>query len=376
MSLALVLDVWDSARGGLEAYADVLCRALLERRVDVTIVCGVASAAPPGARVIKTGSAGLAFCRDADDVVRREDLGRVCAFRHPGRHADVFLPLGGLLVSSLAARRASEPLLLSAPRRLARALSPKTRGFLAREAEFFASEGLVLASSPLVRDEIAHRFPRFPGRVEVAGLPVDDARFRLPLNGERDQLRRSQLSLRDEPCLLWIGNDPVRKGLNVARRVLRRLRQRKLDARLVLVGHGTNRYDGSEPGIVGLGFTDTVPVLLRAVDVLLAPSLEDNLSFSVLEALATGCPVVTTERNGAADWITDRDCGRVVGDPRDVSALDAATLALLERGMLDDEQRQRRRAAVESCFRASHLDRVCATLSSHTRSNAPRTHPG
>jgi glycosyltransferase involved in cell wall biosynthesis len=274
----------------------------------------------------------------------------------------VFLPLGGLLVASLAARRASEPQWLRLPRRLARRLSARTRTFLARERAFFEGEGLTLASSELVRDEIRHRFPAFRGRVETTGLPVDEERFRLPEEGERASLRRELLHVEDgAPCVLWVGNDTVRKGLGAARAVLQRLRRRKLDARLVLVGRGTEHLGGAE-GVHGLGFVDDMERLYRAVDVLLAPSLEDNLSFCVLEALASGLPVVTTARNGAASYISDPVVGRVVTEAVAVHDLDGATLALLEAGMLDMAKRELRREAVRECFRSRHDSRVLELL--------------
>jgi len=272
----------------------------------------------------------------------------------------VFLPLGGLLSSSLAARRASEPFWLRWPRQLARALSGRTRYYLMREAAFLSSrdpERVVLANSELVRREIGQRFPEFGGRVEVTGLPLADECLDLTLPDAAAK-RASLVEVAGhaaEICVLWIGNDPVRKGLLQAMAVLRRLRARKLAAVLVCAGHRTERLEGD--GVIGLGHVDTA-ILYRAADVLLAPSLEDNLSFAVLEALAAGVPVVTTSRNGAASFVTSDEIGRVVDDAKDVHELDGATLALLERGMLAPEMRQMRRDAVRTCRRSEHFARI------------------
>jgi UDP-glucose:(heptosyl)LPS alpha-1,3-glucosyltransferase len=362
--LCVVLDVWAPARGGLEAYALALVEALVTRGAAVTLVCGTANApAPAGTTLLATESREAAFYREADRLTAKGAHGRVLTFRHPGASADVFLPLGGLFADTLAARRRSEPWPLRWPRRLARALSARTRAFLDRERTFFTGDGLILASSPRVRAEIIARFPGFRGRVEVTGLPVDETRFRLPAPGEREAARRELGLGAEETVLLWIGNDPVRKGLAAARAVLRRLHRRKLDAHLVLAGHGSAAFHRREPGLVGLGHVgERVASLYHAADLLLQPSLEDNLSFSVLEALATGLPVVTTRDNGAAYWVSERDVGRVVDDARDVHALDGATLALLERGMLADAARQKRRLVVADCFASRHFAEVCGLL--------------
>lgn len=362
--ICLVVDVWDPARGGLERYAAELCGALRTAGRRVRILCGRARAAvPEGVELIATGRDGAAFLADVDRRTAARDLGRLLSFRHPGAHADVFLPLGGLLVSSLAARRRAEPALLRFPRALARRLSPRTRTFLARERAFFQSGArLVLAGSALVRDEIRRRFPHFKGRIEITGLPLDERRFRPPADGERARERACRELPETAPVLGWVGNDPVRKGLWAARAVLRRLQQRQLDAHLCMVGHGTERFDRRARGLHGLGHVADPSCLYRAADVLLAPSLEDNVNMAVLEALATGLPVVTTRTTGAAAHITGPEIGRVVADARDVHALDGATLALLERGMLSPQRRAARRRAVESCFRAAHFARMMELL--------------
>ncbi|MFQ5506829.1 MAG: glycosyltransferase family 4 protein [Planctomycetota bacterium] len=360
--LCLVLDVWDPERGGLERYAEELARELVARGARLRIVCDRARCAgPETSELVELGASGPAFYREVDRRAERGELGVQLSFRHPGRSARFFLPLGGLLRSSLDARRQSESWLERWPRGLARKISGKTRAYLGRERAFFEAPEetrLVLASSDLVQSEIRNRFPGFPGRIEVCGLPVDERRFRPPDPEERAVLRRSLFGVQgEEPCLLWVGNDPKRKGLAEARKVLRRLRWRKLDARLVLAGHRSERFDAVEPGLMGLGYVEPEP-LYRASDVLVAPSLEDNLSFSVLEALASGLPVVTTERNGASSFIQDPAVGRVIGDSGAVHELDGAVLAMLERGLLEEGPRLARRQAVATCFRKKHFERV------------------
>ncbi len=357
--ITIVLDVWDPDRGGLEAYAAQLVQALVIAGREVEVLCGEARArVPAGAALVESKTRGRAFYRDVDARAAARAHGFLVSFRHPGATANAFLPLGGLLVSSLAARRRAEPGWLAIPKRIARALSGKTRFFLARERAFFATGRPVLASSTLVRDEIRARFPHYAGPLEVLGLPVDAGRFTIPTDAERAASRRRFELDPEDVCVLWIGNDPIRKGLRAARHVLERLRARKIAAHLVLAGHGTERWDGMHRGLIGLGHVDFVPALMHACDVLLLPSVEDNLSFAVLEALASGLPVVTTRHNGASSYLVERDIGRVVDDAADVEALDRATLAMLDGDLHTDAVQARRRAAVESCFGPAHFGRL------------------
>ncbi|MCA8968390.1 MAG: glycosyltransferase family 4 protein [Planctomycetes bacterium] len=375
LDIALILDRWEPKRGGLEAYADSLCTALARRGHRVVIVTGTANDRvvmdDDLARRVTVESVrgqGVRFYEESDELLPRlESAGFLTvAFRHPGP-ANVFLPLGGLLVSSLAARRRSENALMRPARALARRMSSRTRVYLEREDRFFRDGAsvprLCLCNSPLVASDVASRHPAFAGKLDVVGLPVDMVRFHPP-DGARREAARSALRLCGGPAILFVGHDEKRKGLAAAKAVLRRIRARRVDARLVLAGRGTERFRDSERGVIGLGFVEDMLRVYHACDVLLAPSLEDNLSYCALEALSTGLPVVTTRCNGVAAWLapegssTASRIARVVQDPKSVPDLDAATLAMLGRGALSAELRRERREAIEPCADHRHFDLV------------------
>lgn len=75
--------------------------------------------------------------------------------------------------------------------------------------------------------------------------------------------------------------------------------------------------------------------LYRSASVFVMPSVEEGMALSVLEALASGLPVVVTPNTGAADLITHGREGLIV-PPGDAAALAEALLALYE-----DEPRRR-----------------------------------
>jgi UDP-glucose:(heptosyl)LPS alpha-1,3-glucosyltransferase len=63
---------------------------------------------------------------------------------------------------------------------------------------------------------------------------------------------------------------------------------------------------------------------------LIHPTFYDHCSLVTLEALACGCPVITTAQNGAAELITHGREGLVIKDPREVAELSAAMCSLSE----------------------------------------------
>lgn len=71
-----------------------------------------------------------------------------------------------------------------------------------------------------------------------------------------------------------------------------------------------------------------MPELYRCADIVLNPSLADNMPISILEALACGVPVVSTNVGGIPDLLEHGVTGVLVA-PGDPQALAAAVLALL-----------------------------------------------
>lgn len=67
----------------------------------------------------------------------------------------------------------------------------------------------------------------------------------------------------------------------------------------------------------------------RSASVFVAPSVEEGMGLSVLEALSSGLPVVATEHTGALDIFTNGREGFII-PPRDPAALSGALLRLYE----------------------------------------------
>lgn len=108
------------------------------------------------------------------------------------------------------------------------------------------------------------------------------------------------------------------------------------DARLLLVGDGPlDRAVRRRIGALGLqdavtmtGLRGDVPRLLQAADVFVSTSLWEGLPRTIIEAMATGLPVVATPADGVVDVLVDGRTGRLVG-AGDPDAVAAAVLDLL-----------------------------------------------
>jgi UDP-glucose:(heptosyl)LPS alpha-1,3-glucosyltransferase len=81
---------------------------------------------------------------------------------------------------------------------------------------------------------------------------------------------------------------------------------------------------GLSEDFVFAGSTDEPEKYYGAADLLVHPTFYDACSLTVLEALGTGLPVVTTTSNGASGVISQREEGWVVGAMKDGNELKEA----------------------------------------------------
>ena len=117
------------------------------------------------------------------------------------------------------------------------------------------------------------------------------------------------------------------------------VRNRVPGARLTIAGTGPDlaslRALAVELGVgdavefVGRLDRDAVAALYRRADIALNPSTVDNMPNSVLEALASGVPVVSTDVGGIAHIVQDGTTALLV-PPRDPAAMARAVLRLLD----------------------------------------------
>lgn len=115
-------------------------------------------------------------------------------------------------------------------------------------------------------------------------------------------------------------------------------------ARFVIVGDGELRSEyeayieqhGMDGYVRLLGHQEEMPAILQMLDVFVLSSLSETAPLSLLEAMAAGRAVVTTDCGGPSEWICDGENGAVV-PVRDAGALAAA----IGRCLVDADYAQR-----------------------------------
>ncbi len=184
-------------------------------------------------------------------------------------------------------------------------------------------------------------------------LPRDAARHRLGLDPE-------------EVAVAFVGRLTLQKGIDRMLAAFVALPP-ATPARLVVIGDGalaTAAHTQAEalgiaPRVLWLGATPAEP-LLRAFDLFAMPSRYEAASYSLLEAMAAGLPVVATATGSACDLIADGENGFKV--PVEDTAGFAQRLAELVtnparlRAMADEAARPRRETSGEESMVNDILD--------------------
>jgi glycosyltransferase involved in cell wall biosynthesis len=172
----------------------------------------------------------------------------------------------------------------------------------------------VIAVSDYLRRELESKVPDARGKTEVIDCGVDLDRFRV----------HPARAANGGPAFLCIGGLTERKNVVRLAEAFERLRE----GTLTFAGDGPlrSKLEG-RPGITLLGTVppERIPGLIGASDVVCQPSLVEPFGQALLEAMASGRPVVATSVGGPTEFVLEG--AGVLVEPTDVTAMTEALRA-------------------------------------------------
>jgi glycosyltransferase involved in cell wall biosynthesis len=223
----------------------------------------------------------------------------------------------------------------------------------------YKEASFIRAQSTLVRDSlIQHGVPR----EKILFIPpaVDLQRFRP--RARRDNTFR----------VAFVGSFDLRKGIQY---LLRAWDEAALpNSELVLHGGSGSQYIDNllvpyrnRPNVV-FRSGDPAPTYAEA-SVCVVPSIEDGFAYVVLEALASGCPVIVSDQVGGKDAIRHGENGFIIPS-RDVNALTARLRELHADPARRNEMASAARTAAEAYSFDAERDALIKSLPLHGRGEA------
>jgi len=320
--------------GGAEGQLWLLCRELLRAGAATPIVyCLSDQVEPYRARIEATETVVR--------VITGNRLGRLTTLRRCLNADRIDVVHAWLFIANAFAWMANVgrhcPLITSA-----RNCKRQGRLLDALNRRAFAASNAIVVNSQEVAGYIERIYNAPRDRIAVIYNAVDTDRFHPAAETEHHP-----------PCVMMIGRLVAQKNPALFLRAAAAIRTQVPATHFRIVGDGPLRAE-VESQISALGLRECVevmrergdvPELLRQTDVLWLTSDWEGLPNVVLEAMASGVPVVATDVGGTREVLHDREGGFVI-PPGDCNALVSRSLPLLTDGAL------RRRFSVAARARA------------------------
>ena len=177
----------------------------------------------------------------------------------------------------------------------------KTNRLIKKEIREFEEADRVLISSKFILDTFEAKGFNTE-KIDVIPLGVDTKRFR-PSNEKKEKFR-----------ILFVGQISIRKGIPYLLEAFDSLPQ---DCELILMGHLIRdmkdilkKYKKEQIKIIN--YTPNPSEFYKKASVCVLPSIEDGFGLVVLEAMASGIPVIVSEHTGAKDAVINGKNGFIV----------------------------------------------------------------
>ncbi len=208
------------------------------------------------------------------------------------------------------------------------------------EAQTAQDADLIVTISNYSLQKIRSHYGVDPTKVRIVPNGVDTERFKP--NPEKTALKR-QFGLGDEPCVLFVGSLIARKGLPLLVEAAKKVTKERADTKFIIVGEGPLKASlsssiasgglSSNFRFLGNLSEEQLPQIYNCADIFVLPSIQEGQGIVLLEAMASGLPVVAFDIGGVNEAVSNGETGFLV-EPGKVEALSEAILKFLADPML------------------------------------------
>lgn len=207
-------------------------------------------------------------------------------------------------------------------------INPRTKMILHLEERTFSEQNYryMTAISEQCKREVQHYYDVPDRRIEIIYNGVDLSEFH-PDNREafRTEIRQKHDADPDDFVVLFVGSGFLRKGLPY---LLEGIGQMDTPPQLWVAGNGDiSGYSGKATSLgiddqtLFLGAKDQIERYYAAADVFVLPSVYEPFGTVVLEAMASGLPVLVSNEAGASEIITNGEEGYSLDPPSDTDQI-------------------------------------------------------
>jgi len=200
----------------------------------------------------------------------------------------------------------------------------------------------IIANSHLMRDDLIARFSIPPEQITVVYPAYNDDKFTAVDEAKRQEIRATLNVASHEKVIGLITSGNFRKrGVDVFLEALKNLpTDVTKDLRVWIVGKDKPVVNDVPVKVEFLPVREDVENYFRALDIFVLPARVEEFGRVQLEAMACGCPVITTNKVGAAELLLD-EARQFILSPGDATGLTKTMKVFLQ-----DEGLRKRLAAL------------------------------
>jgi len=180
----------------------------------------------------------------------------------------------------------------------------------------------------LIRDGIR------PKRIKEIPNGVDVNQFKI-VSREEKKKQKKAMALSDRRVIVFVGRLEESKGVYLLMEAWKQIVTCCEKVCLVIVGVGSEEKKLKDMmnkedirSVIFVGKTERVSQYLQAADIFVLPSIKEGFSNALLEAMASGLPVVATRLGGQAQLVKNGINGILI-EPKNVNQIKEAVLNLL-----------------------------------------------
>jgi glycosyltransferase involved in cell wall biosynthesis len=177
---------------------------------------------------------------------------------------------------------------------------------------------LIVTISNYSLEKIQKHYAIEASKVRIVPNGVDTEKFK----PTETQAARRQFGLGNEPCVLFVGNLIPRKGLSFLLEAAKKIVKENSDTKFLIVGEGplktalTMSLESADLSgnfkLLGNLKEDALPDIYNCADVFVLPSIQEGQGIVLLEAQASGKPVVAFDVGGVDEAVRNGETGLLV----------------------------------------------------------------
>lgn len=211
------------------------------------------------------------------------------------------------------------------------------------------------ANSYACADFIGKKLGVSPGRFQVIYNGISAEKFEI--SSKKKEVFKDLNIPKDAKIVTMVGRLAHQKNHSMLLKTARRCKDKHLPVHFIIVGHGEKKEELIELahrlGVMDiahfLGLRRNIPEILKSSDIFCFTTLYEAFPNVLLEAMAAGLPIVTTNFDGVNELIEDGVNGQIV-DINNIGGAYSALKSYLDNPALASKHGRKAREKVQSQF--------------------------